>query len=50
MYNIYMDQMSDELTDDENYDETEKLRVEVFPYKITSKNIEYWCCAHLLGI
>ena len=42
MYNIYMDQMSEELTDDENYDETEKLIVEVFPYKITSKNIDYW--------
>lgn len=37
-----MDQMSEELTDDENYDETENLRVEVFPYKITSKNIDYW--------
>ena len=24
MYNMYMDQMSEELTDDENYDETEK--------------------------
>ena len=36
MYNIYMDEKSDELS------ENVESNVELFPYKINSKNCEYW--------
>ena len=40
MYNIYMDEKRLELI--ELYKEHEKVDVELFPYKITPENADYW--------
>ena len=42
MYNIYMDEKSSELINDEMYDDNEKVGVELFPYKITPETVQYW--------
>ena len=41
MYDIYMDNIHDELSEN-GYKENENFSVELFPYRINSKNCEYW--------